>query len=387
MINSSNFNHPERSEKQKTETIKCSPSTSALSDYATASDISDFLKKREKVYETNLQTLALHGIVVQDDISCYLHHPSYNSSALKEILKTPLHFYYKQESKWKQKLEKNQKEKNSFSLSSFLHTCLLNPAKFSTILVEPKVNRSTLEGLDILIRFWEKKVLNLPTGKELLRKAHFFIRRKNLNPGKYDGKKIYLEKLKQLSGHIAVTATQKIIIDAVKFNYNRYGGGILPQLLKGAQKEVSMYYTEPTNGIPLRIRPDALQFAENIGHNAVIWIESTTCESLSHFYYRSVRYTDEFSKGMYLDVVEAITGRTFTCAISIMLQTIPPFGVAALVWNAEDLERGKTKYRQALQSIANYRINPSYTGYEVYAQTGHLGFIDMKQPIWAKEEK
>lgn len=376
----------DETEVSNEELVKSIDYTRPLTDYATAFDISDFIKKRKKVYEVDLQSLSVNGLVIQDDMECYLTDPSYNSSTLKEALKSPLHLYFERESGWKQRLDKVKKEKSYFSLGTFLHSCLLEPAKFSSVLVEPAANRSTLEGLNNLIRFWERKVSNLPEGVKLIRKAKTFVRRKNLNLGKYDGKKVYLEKLKQLSGRIAVTAEQKIIIDAVKFNYSRYGEGILPQLMKGAKKEVSMYYTEPVTGIPVRIRPDAVQFAENIGHNAIVSVKSTSCESLSHFYYHSAKLLYELSEGMYLDVAEAITGRPFTCVIMIMLQTIPPFGVAALVWNAEDLEIGKYKYRQALQTVADCEAAGKYLGYDVYAEAGNHGLINMKQPEWNAKE-
>lgn len=376
----------DKAEVSDEELVKSIDYTRPLTDYATAADVAGFLRKREKVYNIDVESLSVNGWVVQDDMECYLTDPSYNSSTLKEALKSPLHLYFERESGWKQKLERVKKEKVYFSLGTFLHTCILEPSKFSSVLVEPAVNRTTLEGLDKLIKFWERKVAILSDGAKFIRKAKISVRRKNLNLSKYDGKKFYLEKLKHFSGRIAVTAEQKIIIDAVKFNYNRYGGGILPQLMQGSKKEVSMYYTEPITGIPVRVRPDAIQFSENIGHNAIISVKSTSCESLSHFYYHSAKLLYELAEGMYLDVAEAITGRPFTCVIMIMLQTIPPFGVAALVWNAEDIEIGKYKYRQALQTVADCEAAGKYPGYDIYAEEGNLGFIDMKQPEWNAKE-
>lgn len=376
----------DQAEISNTELIKSIDYTRPLTDYAKASDIANFLKKRKNVYDIDLSLQASNGDIIQDDMEVYLQDPAYNSSTLKEALKSPLHLYFERESGWKQRLEKVKKEKTYFSLGTFLHSCILEPEKFNTVLIEPPANRSTLEGLDTLIRFWEKKIIKLPEGKKLLRQASYWLRRRKLNIGKYDGKKLYLEKIKQLSGRLAVTAEQKVIIDAVKFNYNRYGGGILPLLMKGAKKEVSIYYKDPATGMPVRIRPDALQFAENIGHNAIISVKSTACENLSHFYYQSAKLSYELSEGMYLDVAEAVTNRPFTCTIMIMLQTVPPFGVAALVWDAEDLEIGKYKYRQALQTVADCEAAGKYPGYDVYAEEGNQGLINMKQPDWNAKE-
>mgnify|MGYP006910466949 CR=1 FL=1 len=55
-----------------------------------------------------------------------------------------------------------------------------------------------------------------------------------------------------------------------------------------------------------------------------------------------------------------------------MVQTIPPFGIAAFVWDPEDLEIGKYKYRQALQTVAECREKGLYPGYDAYAESGNF---------------
>lgn len=360
--------------------------TRPLSDYATAADIANFIRSRKEVHNIDINSLSVNGVVIQDDMEVYLQNEAYSSSVLKKALQSPLHLFFEQESGWKDKLGKVRKEKECFSLGTFLHSCILEPSKFNKVITEPAANRATLTGCDKLISFWEKKIRQRTEGKDMIRKAKAFIRRKKISIEKLDGKRIYLGKLMQLSGLTAVTAEQKIIIDAVKFNYNRYGGGILNELMKGAHTEVSMYSTDPVTGLNTRIRPDALQLAENIGHNTIISVKSSACESLGHFYYQSAKLCYELSEGMYLTVAEKVTTRPFTCVITIFLQTIPPFGVAALVWNAEDLEIGKYKYRQALQTVADCVNAGKYPGYDVYAEADNLGFIDMKQPGWNCKE-
>lgn len=69
-----------------------------------------------------------------------------------------------------------------------------------------------------------------------------------------------------------------------------------------------------------------------------------------------------------------------------MVQTLPPYGVAVLVWDAEDIEIGKYKYYQALQTVAECREKGKYPGYDAYAEAGHRGLINMKQPSWNAKE-
>lgn len=376
------------------ELVKSIDYTRPLKDYATANDIAGYLKGRREVKEINLSSLSRHGKVVQDDMEVYLQHPAYNSGTLKEALKSPLHLYFERESGWKQELEKVQKEKSYFSLGTFIHSCLLEPEKFNTIVVEPEANRATTAGIDTLIKFWEDKIIlrggaingTREDGHTTIETARYFVEDSGRSIDKIDGKRAYYDNLKELSGLQAISADQKIIIDAVKFNFARYGGGILPELMKGVRTEVSMYYTDPVTGLDVRVRLDGLQLAENLGHNTIISVKSTACESLGHFYYHSAKLCYELSEGMYLDVAEAVTGLPFTCTIMIMVQTVPPFGVAALVWNAEDLEIGKYKYRQALQIVADCEESKKYPGYDIHAESGNLGFIDMKQPGWNAKE-
>lgn len=169
-------------------------------------------------------------------------------------------------------------------------------------------------------------------------------------------------------------------------NYRRYGDGLFFELLKHSKRETSIYYQDPIYSILQRIRPDAMQFEENIGANTIISVKSTRAESIGHFTYQTAKLCYELSEGMYLDVASAVTGRDFRSTIMIMVQTIPPFGIAAFVWDPEDLEIGKYKYRQALQTVAECREKGLYPGYDAYAESGNLGLISMKQPEWNTKE-
>lgn len=381
-------------EISETEFVKSIDYTRPLTDYATASDIADFLKKRTAIHKINIKTLAVNGKVRQDEMEMYLKNDAYNSSTLKEALKSPLHLYYERVSGQKNELEKVQKQKEHFELGSFIHSCILEPAKFDTIVVEPLSDKTSASGVDKLISFWENTIIlrggiidgKHKDGNTVIESAKYIVDDALLDASKIKGKRLYYQTLKNFSGLTSIKEENKMIIDIIKSNYLRYGGGILPELLKGALPEVSIYYTDPATGLAARIRPDALQFAENIGHNTVISVKSTSCESLSHFYYQSAKLLYELSEGMYLDAAEYVTTRPFTCTIMIMVQTVPPFGVAALVWNGEDLEIGKYKYRQALQTVADCEAAGKYPGYDAYAEAGNLGLIDMKQPSWNAKE-
>jgi hypothetical protein len=89
---------------------------------------------------------------------------------------------------------------------------------------------------------------------------------------------------------------------------------------------------------------------------------------------------------MYQDVVSKVTGRDFNTTIMIMLQTVEPFGVAVMVWSAEDIETGKYKFRTALQIAKECQEKNHYPGYEAFAEEGCFGLIQMQLPQWNNKE-
>lgn len=370
--------------------------TRPLSEYGTAEQIAEFLASRDKSHHIYTSDLNVNGKAVQDDMEKYLGASDhYSSGALKEAFKSPLHLYWAKESGWKEDLSKYQKSKKHFELGTYLHMCVLEPTRFKRVTVEPKKSLSTKDGVDALINFWENKIQingkSYVNGEEVdpgkgIESAKLAVKQMNLDLSKMDGKKAYYALLKQLSGFEAVSEEHKTIIDICHWNYNRYGGGMLKELVKHSKREISLYHTDPGTGLKVRVRPDAMQFAENIGCNAIISVKTTRAESISHFAYQSAQLIYELSEGMYADVASAVTERDFNCVIMIMIQTIPPYGVAALVWDAEDIEIGRYKYRMSLDRAKECEETGLYPGYDALAESGHMGLIQFKQPSWNAKE-
>ena len=186
------------------------------------------------------------------------------------------------------------------------------------------------------------------------------------------------------SGISVIGEDDYIKIKALKHSYDNYADGILPKLLKHTKREVSVY--GELEGVPMRVRPDALAFKENIGVNAVVSIKSTRCESLSHFFYQTAKLQYEVKEASYQELVSKATGRDFRTTIMIVFQTVAPFGVFMLFWNPEDIEVGKYKMEHALENIKAFEGSGQYRGYDIKAESGNMGFIEMKQPDWNKKE-
>lgn len=363
--------------------------TRPLKDYATPAELSSFLKTRERSFHIYTDSLRKNGLVIKEAMEKYLASKDYISSgALKEALKSPQHLYYMLVSGWKDKLEAYERKKKHFDLGNFIHQAILEPRKFKRVVVEPGFRQTTKDGIKSLISFWEDKIDEAKAEEGALSKERIkeYVAEGGFNLDKMDGLRMYYESLKAASGFEAIDEENYLIVSIMYSNYKRYADGMLFDLFKHSKRETSIYYQDPIYCIAQRIRPDAMQFSENIGADTIISVKSTRAESIGHFTYQTAKLCYELTEGMYLDVASAVTGRDFRSTVMIMVQTVPPFGIAVFVWDGEDLEIGKYKYRQALQTVAECREKGKYPGYDAYAESGNLGFIAMKQPEWNTKE-
>lgn len=369
--------------------------TRGLDEYATAQDIITFLSGDTKPRHIYTKDLNVGGIAIADSMEKYLENDATGSGTLKAALKTPMHYLF---SKGDDKiaLEKLQKEKKHFNLGDFLHEAMLEPTKFSRALVEPEYSLASTAGIETGIKFWENTIkyggggLN-ESGDEIPYELVFALAdeevvAKDLERGVLKGNKAYLAALKSYSGKYAVTEENFIKIAAMKKHYDNYGGGVLKRLLTHSKREISMYCTDPESGRKLKIRPDALQFKENIGVNAIISIKSTATTDLRAFYNFCAAYHYDLSEGMYQEIASQVSGRDFNCTIMIMCQTVAPFGVAILVWHPHDIEMGKHKFRVGLQTANEADAAELYPGFDAFAEAGTYGLIQMALPQWNNRE-
>lgn len=367
--------------------------TRPLKEYPSASDIAAFILNNPNTQHIYTNDLNKNGIAIQDSFEKYLSNEAYNSGTLKEALKTPLHLQFAKDED-ANKLAKLNGEKPYFNLGTFLHQAILEPTKFDRVLVEPKYSLNTKEGVSIGIKFWEKIIeenggeLNTEkiSGQQALSLAYDNFINTGLNIEKQDGKKAYLKELKSISGIEPVTEENYLKIQILKKHYENYGGGVLKRLLKHSKREISLYYTDEETGIDVKVRPDALQFEENIGVNAIISVKSSGIEDLRAFYHQAAKLHYDLTEGMYQEVASKVTGRYFNCTITVMLQTVAPYSIALLVWSVDDIETGKHKYRTALNTIKQCEETNMYPGYDAYAEQGNFGLIEMSLPQWNNKE-
>jgi hypothetical protein len=316
----------------------------------------------DEVHTIDLMALSQNGTLIRDEMQKYLDKKANSSSALKEVLKTPFHYYFYMNQRQK------EKPKDHFQLGTFAHMAFLEPELFDNFIIQPDHPLNTKDGVCAMIRWFEK----INKEPQLA-----------LDDLKMNDLRAYLEELRGRCKYQMIDEEHQIIIDAIRYNYQTYGGGIIPRILKGATSETSFYGNDPVTGLSVKVRPDYFNVAENIGVNAVISFKTTSAQSLSKFLYDSAKFQYELSEGMYQEVLSHITGRKFNVTIMIMLQTVPPYLPAVFIWSPQDLQNGKYKYRFALDTVKECLDKKTFPGFDASAENGNAGIIEMEQPDWA----
>jgi hypothetical protein len=354
------------------------PSAYNPEDYPTKEEMLDFIYSNSHKPPVNidLKELRVNGLVKRDPMEMYLKSKHISSSNLKNALKTPRSFYYDYERVFE------EKEKPCFQLGTFAHMAFLEPRLFELVKVEPKCNQSSKDGVIVMIKFYNELLSN---DKNYVSDVEEEIPSERWN---FSDLKDYRDYKKQKCldlGYSFISEDMSMVIKALERNYYWYGGGIIPQLLKGAYSEVSFYGKDEETGLDVRVRPDYFNVKENIGVNAVISFKTTRADDLGKFYYDCAKLKYELSEGMYQEVMSSITERNFNVTIMIMLQTVEPFDVAVLFWSPDDLANGKYKYHYALSIVKDCFEKKWFPGYDANAEEGARGIIDMQLPEWSKK--
>lgn len=315
------------------------------------------------------RSLSVNGRVVADRMDKYLAHSGESSSLLKEVLKSPRHYYIARHT------ELPEPRGRHFDFGTFVHSAVLEPTKFAKVKTLPDVNLSTTEGCRTMIRYyWE--LLALSGDVDILDYKIGALRQTIAE----------LNEQATAAGYTFVKADEQQIINIIRICFASYGGGILPRLMQYVQPEVSMYGVDSSTGLRVKIRPDGLLLEENFGINAVLSIKTTSATSVEAFYRDCAKYRYELSEGMYLKVASEITGRRFTATLMLMIQSVAPYQMALIFWDAEDLQVGKYKYAQAMDIVKQCRDAKRWDGFDALAEEGAFGIIQGKLPSYIKTE-
>lgn len=323
----------------------------------------------EKPVRVHNYALSVHGRVARDRMERYLAAEGESSSLLKEALKSPRHYLVSRN------MEVAPRNVDHFELGTFAHQAILEPSRFEKVIVEPKANRGQIAGVCSLIEFYSDLLAIPPTAIYSTMKM-----------GELREMLAALESEAAARGYTAISADYASIIRAMKVSFNTYGGGILPKIMRYVKTETSMYGRDASTGQKVKIRPDGILLEENFGLNAILSVKTTSATSVEAFMRDCAKFRYELAEGMYLKVASDITGRRFTGTVMIMAQTVMPYQVAVLYWDAEDLEIGKYKYAQAMDIVAQCRAANHWPGFDAKAEADAYGIIQAKLPSYIRAE-
>lgn len=351
-------------------------------DYGEVDQIVNHLQNHTKTQNVPSESLRIDGDAVQNAMDKYLEDDRFGSSVLKAAFKSELHLEFAK-GEDKALLESLKDQKDYFNLGEYLHQCILEPTKFGRAIVEPNCPLNTNDGCDKAIKWWEQTARSLVIMDiEDDRRIALGTLISEADTSKITGKRQHIQDLKDFCDLTPVSEINKTKIDILKKHYENYQvsefapKGLIERLLRHSKREISMFYDK------YKIRPDALQFEENIGVNAVISVKSTAQSDLRGYFAQQAKLHYDLTEAMYLDIASKITGRNFNTCINIMLQTTEPYGVAVIVWTPEDLETGHYKYQYAKTILERCEETGIYRSYDMFAEEGHMGMIQSKLPTW-----
>lgn len=322
-----------------------------------------------KPRKVSTRSLSVNGQVVHDRMDKYLADPGESSSLLKKAMESPRAYYLDRTRSLP------EKEGRHFTFGTFAHSAILEPSLFAKVHVMPDADRTSKEGCMALLHYYGDLLghcIPVDAGQRTIGELRKMIKE--------------LEMTAADDGHEFVKQSERQIIDVLFSEFNTYGGGILPRLMQYAQTETSMYGEDPMTGLRVKIRPDGLLLEENFGLNAVLSVKTTSAKNLRAFMADCAKYRYELAEGMYLEVASEITGRAFTATLMLVVQSVEPYQIALLCWDAEDLAIGKAKYRKALDTVAKCRAENRWPGFDAEAEDGTFGLLRAKLPQYIVNE-
>lgn len=333
--------------------------------------INEFISNpNRKLTKIDLKALSVNGNCLNESMSDYLARKAIQSTNIKECSYSPKAFLESYNS------VRNIDQTTAMELGTFAHSAILENNLFRKFVVKPYYDLRTLDGLRDNIRFYnrlESYSFDLTgiesKGRDELRSFNSMLEERN---------KIFV-----------IEEDYKEKIQKIETNLNEYQNGLIPNLLKGAISEVSMYCVEPTTGLPVKIRTDFINIEENVGRNIIGSVKTTSAKNFSEFKRDCIKYQYELSEALYQDIASHITGREFDTTVMIIAQTVAPYHVYVSVWEDSAIQYGRENYLYNLDIIKDCFENDYFPAMEAKAPIDNGGFFQLSYPegVLARQEE
>lgn len=308
----------------------------------------------------------VESIGVVEHIDNYLAAKNYSSHDIALAIKNSMWEIY-----YNKHLRIYKGEQKHFQFGSFVHQAILEPELFNKVLVAPtfkgNVKAEIVENIYFLIGICKVKDIDVDT---------YF----NAD-AKMDELKIVKDKLESslLSAGITFISEDDLkVINIYKQRIDNYGDGIIGKLLGNSIRERSLY---GDIGLPVKVRPDAIAFEENIGVNAVISVKTTRCESIRAYMSSAASLDYAYKEAVYQEVVSKAYGRKFDTTIMIILQNVEPYDIAVLILDQGNIQLCRSNIQLGISRIKQANETGYWGGFETYSNN-KFGLIDAQFPEW-----
>ena len=126
--------------------------------------------------------------------------------------------------------------------------------------------------------------------------------------------------------------------------------------LNGAERETSVFWTDPDHGCLMRARPDAW------GQDVLVDIKTTGDASAEAFQRVAYNMRYHVSAALYLDGVKVATGHELVAYLWIVVERDAPHAVAVYVADAAQIALGRSLYRRDLHRLITCRAANEWPG-------------------------
>lgn len=333
-------------------------------------EINRHISENSKIVKIDLKKLSINGSCIAEPMAKYLENKAIQSSNIKECSYSPKAFLASYNG------ENKPEPTDAMNLGTFVHSAILEPELYDKFVVKPKCDLRTKEGLKDSIRF-------------LNRLTTYSYDVSDLEDQSYSQLKEFNQMLTELTKHLVIEEEHKEKIDKIRESINSYQNGLIPRLLEGSQKEISIYSIEPITGLSVKIRPDAINVAENIGRNAIISVKTTSTKSISEFIQQCITLQYEVSEAFYQDIASHVTGLNFDTTIMIVAQTVEPYDSYVMVWEAPAIDCGRYKYGHNLDIIKECFDKNHFPSINAKAPIGNNGIFQLNYPdgVMSREQE
>ena len=267
-----------------------------------------------------------------------------NQSALKLILKSPLHY-------WQEYVnpDRTEKETPSLKIGKALHSAILEQQVIHD--APPKVDRRTKAGKETYAR-WQAQ---LPPNTIILTKDE---------KDRVDG------MIKSLNDHPL----------AYSYLYP-------PAEWQQRKPELTLTWEHEYNDIPCKARLDQLNIDQKITGNAIIVDLKTTTDASAHGFAKAVaNYSYHVQVAFYMQAVKAnFPKMQHVGFVFIAVESQPPFTVGVYELHAHACLQGERDIRQALFIYEQVQANTMFD--EVYyPHYNHDECVSIGLPKWAQDQ-